>query len=142
MDQAYARWADRLNVDVNELTIGPSTSINTYVLAQAFAATLSAGDEVIVTNQDHEANGGAWRKMADHVGATLKEWRVDPETGLLDAALLRQLLTPNTRLVTLPHCSNIVAHKNPIADWVQHIKAIAPNAFVVVDGVSHAPHEI
>ena len=142
MDRAYARWADRLNVGVNELTIGPSTSINTYVLAQAFAATLSADDEVIVTNQDHEANGGAWRKMAGHVGATLKEWRVDPETGLLDVALLRQLLTPNTRLVTLPHCSNIVAHKNPIADWVQHIKAVAPNAFVVVDGVSHAPHEI
>ena len=134
MDRAYARWADRLNVGVNELTIGPPTSINTYVLAQAFAATLSAGDEVIVTNQDHEANGGAWRKMADHVGATLKEWRVDPETGLLDVALLRQLLTPNTRLVTLPHCSNIVAHKNPIADWVQHIKAIAPNAFLLLTG--------
>jgi len=142
MDHAYARWADRLHVGVNELTIGPSTSINTYVLAQAFAEKLTPDDEVIVTNQDHEANGGAWRKMAQQVGATLKEWTVDQDTGLLDIAVLCTLLTPDTRLVTLPHCSNIVAHKNPIADWVKRIKAVAPKAFVVVDGVSHAPHDI
>ena len=142
MDRAYQRWAARLNVAVDELTIGPSTSINTYVLAQAFADKLSDGDDVIVTNQDHEANGGVWRKMAERCGATLHQWPVDPETGLLDPAVLESLLSERTRLVCLPHCSNIVAHKNPIAAWVKRVRAIAPQAFVVVDGVSQAPHEL
>ncbi len=91
MDQARSRMAEWLNLEPREVHFGPSTSMNTYVLAQAFRQQLSAGDEVIVTNQDHEANIGAWRKLeAD--GLVIREWRVCPDTGELDPDGLDQLL--------------------------------------------------
>jgi len=137
MDAAYARLAEYLGVETDEVHLGPSTSQNTYVLAQAFREILKAGDEIVVTNQDHEANGGVWRRLAA-AGITVKEWRVDGETGALDPAQLDGLLTERTRLVAFPHCSNIVAQVNPVAEIAA--KAHAVGAVTVVDGVSWAPH--
>ena len=50
MDRAHHGWAEALNIDSSELTIGPSTSMNTYVMAQAIGSQWGAGDEIIVTN--------------------------------------------------------------------------------------------
>lgn len=137
MDESYRRLAGYLNVAEDEVHFGPSTSQNTYVLAQAFRAGWEAGDEIVVTNQDHEANSGAWRRLAA-TGIVVKEWRLDPETGLLDPADLDELLSGRTRLVAFPHCSNVVAHINPVAEIAA--KAHAVGAVVVADGVSYAPH--
>ena len=63
MDRARGRMAQWLNVATDEVHFGPSTSQNTYVIAQALRQYLKSGDEVIVTNQDHEANIGAWRRL-------------------------------------------------------------------------------
>jgi selenocysteine lyase/cysteine desulfurase len=137
MDAGRVRLAEYLGVPPEEVHFGPSTSQNTYVLAQALRALLEPGDEIIVTNQDHEANTGQWRRLAAH-GMVVKEWRVDPETGVLDPARLEGLLTARTRVVTFPHASNIVAHINPVA----RLAALARSAgaLTVVDGVSGAPH--
>lgn len=137
MDAARARVAGYLSVTADEVQFGPSTSQNTYVLAQAFRALLMPGDEIIVTNQDHEANSGVWRRLAEH-GAVVKEWRVDPQTGRLDVRQLDDLLTRRTRLLAFPHASNIVGHVNPVADIVA--RAHAAGALTVVDGVAWAPH--
>ncbi len=137
MNAARARLAEYLGVSAAEVHFGPSTSQNTYVLAQALRTLLRPGDEIIVTNQDHEANSGVWRRLAAH-GAVIKEWRVDPESGLLDVARLDDLLSRRTRLLTFPHASNIVGHINPVADIVA--RAHAAGALTVVDGVSWAPH--
>ncbi|WCN15337.1 aminotransferase class V-fold PLP-dependent enzyme [Marinomonas mediterranea] len=137
MDASYKRFAQYLNVDEAEVHFGPSTSQNTYVLAQAFANTLQSGDEIIVTNQDHEANSGAWRRLADS-GIVVKEWQVDPQTGLLSPSDLDSLITPNTKLLAFPHCSNIVAHINPVKKICE--KAHSKGIVTVVDGVSYAGH--
>jgi selenocysteine lyase/cysteine desulfurase len=107
-------------------------------LAKAFGETLRPGDEVIVTNQDHEANTGATRRMVEAAGATLREWRVDAITGELHIADLEDLLSSATKLVTFPHCSNIVGAENNVAE----ICALAKQAGArtIVDGVSYAPH--
>ena len=73
---------------------------NTYVLAKAMRPMWDDGDEIIVTGQDHEANQGAWRRLAD-TGIVVKEWAVDPETGLLDPADLDELITGRTRLLAI-----------------------------------------
>jgi len=65
MDASKQRMAAWLNVDAEEVHFGPSTSQNTYVIAQALRQELKPGDEVIVTNQDHEANIGAWSRLED-----------------------------------------------------------------------------
>jgi len=137
MDEARVRMAAILGVETDELSFGPSTTQNTYVLAQAFGQMLQAGEAIIVTNQDHEANTGPWRRLADR-GIEVREWRIDPETGHLDPAKLEELLDEKVRLVCFPHCSNVVGEVNPVTAITA--LAHAAGAFVCVDGVSYAPH--
>src|SRR5882757_876521 len=137
MDEARRRLGEYLGVAADEVHFGPSTSQNTYVLAQAVRTLLKSGDEIVVTNQDHEANSGVWRRLASQ-GVIVKQWGVDPETGALDVAQLDRLLTERTRLVSFPHASNVVAHVNPVSQIVA--KAHAAGALTVVDGVAWAPH--
>ncbi len=137
MDASRVRLAEYLGVTPPEVHFGPSTSQNTYVLAQAFRTLLKEGDEIIVTNQDHEANSGAWRRLAAR-GVTVREWRVDPDTGTLAESDLERLLSERTRLLAFPHASNVVAHINPVARITA--RARAAGVVTVVDGVAWAPH--
>jgi selenocysteine lyase/cysteine desulfurase len=137
MDASRVRLAEYLGVTAAEVHFGPSTSQNTYVLAHAIRTLLKPGDEIIVTNQDHEANTGAWRRLAAH-GVKVREWRVDPQTGALAESDLEGLLTERTRLLTFPHASNVVAHINPVARITA--RARAAGVITVVDGVAWAPH--
>ncbi|MCL4187436.1 MAG: aminotransferase class V-fold PLP-dependent enzyme [Rhodobacteraceae bacterium] len=137
MDEARRRLSRILGVEAEEVAFGPSTSANTYVLAQAFRQFLKPGDTIVVTDQDHEANSGPWRRLAD-AEIAVREWRMDPETGHLDPADLEALLDGNVRLVCFPHCSNIVGEINPVARIVA--MARRAGAFSCVDGVSYAPH--
>src|SRR6185503_15957604 len=108
MDEARRRLAAMLGVETDEVSFGPSTTQNTYVLAQAFAAFCKPGDAIIVTDQDHEANSGPWRRLADR-GIEIREWKLDPDTGHLPIDGLKALLDDKVKLVCFPHCSNIVA---------------------------------
>ena len=137
MDEARTRMSAILGVDADELSFGPSTSQNVYVLAQAFGQMMEAGEAIIVTNQDHEANTGPWRRLAER-GIEVREWQIDPESGHLDPADLENLLDDKVRLVCFPHCSNVVGEVNPVTEITA--LAHAAGAFVCVDGVSYAPH--
>lgn len=137
MDLAHERLASYLNVDASDVHLGPSTSQNTYVLAQAFGKILKEGDEIIVTNQDHEANIGVWRALGAR-GVVIKEWRVDSKTGSLDMRDLESLFTEKTKLLAFTHCSNVVAEINPVEEICA--LARAANVATVVDGVSFAGH--
>jgi len=137
MDEARRRLAGWMGVAEDEVSFGPSTTQNTYVLAQAFRQMLKAGDVIIVTDQDHEANSGPWRRLKD-AGIGLREWRVDPQTGHLNVEDLKNLLDDRVRLVCFPHCSNVVAEINPVAAISEIVHSA--DAYVCVDGVSYAPH--
>ncbi|MDF3413866.1 aminotransferase class V-fold PLP-dependent enzyme [Sulfitobacter sp. M57] len=137
MDEARSRMAALLGVATDELSFGPSTTQNTYVLAQAFAQLLKPGEAIVVTNQDHEANTGPWRRLVDR-GIEIREWCIDPETGALNPDDLENLLDEKVRLVCFPHCSNVVGQINPVVEITA--LAHAAGAFVCVDGVSYAPH--
>lgn len=139
MDSAYARMAAYLNASPEEVHFGPSTTQNVYVLANALRPMWQEGDRIIVSCQDHEANAGAWRRLAKR-GIEVVEWHVDPQTGVLDPAALEGLFNDRTRLLAFPHCSNVIGHVNPVADLTRI--AHAHGALSVVDGVGWAPHEI
>lgn len=137
MDEAYTQLSAYLNVGEDELHFGPSTSQNVYVLANALRPMWTDGDEIIVSCQDHEANAGAWRRLADR-GIVVKEWHINEKTGRLYVDELHKLISARTKMIAFPHASNVVAHVNPvreIADIAHRAGAIA-----VVDGVSYAPH--
>jgi cysteine desulfurase family protein (TIGR01976 family) len=137
MDEARARLAALIGVETDELSFGPSTTQNTYVLAQAFGQWMKPGEAIVVTNQDHEANSGPWRRLADR-GIEVREWKIDPDTGHLNPEDLDVLLDEQVRLVCFPHCSNVVGEINPVTEITA--RAHAAGAFVCVDGVSYAPH--
>jgi selenocysteine lyase/cysteine desulfurase len=138
MDEARSRLAAMLGVATHELSFGPSTTANTYVLAQAVRRWLKPGEAIVVTDQDHEANSGPWRRLAED-GVEVREWKIDPGTGHLDPEMLATLLQDGVvRIVCFTHCSNVVAEINDVA----RISAMAraAGARTCVDGVSYAPH--
>ena len=137
MDAAKERMAAWLSVGTDELHFGPSTSANTYVVAQALRQHLRPGDEMIVTNQDHEANIGAWSRLQD-AGIVVREWKIDPATADLRPNDLQALLGPRTRAVAFTHCSNVVASINAVRELTDMIHRAGAWAFV--DGTAFCPH--
>ncbi|WP_323036932.1 aminotransferase class V-fold PLP-dependent enzyme [Pararhodobacter sp.] len=137
MDEARQRLAAMMGVATDEVSFGPSTTQNTYVLSLAFRQHLKPGDAIVVTNQDHEANTGPWRRLAD-TGVEVREWQIDPVTGHLPLDRLQALLDERVKLVCFPHCSNVVGEINPVAEITDMAHGVG--AVVCVDGVSYAPH--
>lgn len=137
MDEATELFSKMINSKSKEIVIGGSTSINLYVLSNALKYSINPGDEVIVTNQDHEANISPWRRLSE-VGAIIKEWKINPDTAELEINKLEELLTDRTKIVAVTHCSNIVGTVNNLKEIskLAHNK----NAIVIGDGVSYAPH--
>jgi selenocysteine lyase/cysteine desulfurase len=137
MDESYRRLSAYLNVGEDELNFGPSTSQNVYVLANALRPMWRDGDEIVVSCQDHEANAGAWRRLASR-GIVARDWHINEKTGQLAVEDLATLISSRTRMIAFPHASNVIAHINP----VKEISDIAhrAGAIAVVDGVSYAPH--
>ncbi len=137
MDESRIRMAELLNIPSETLHFGSSTSQNTFVLATAFRDLRTDRRVIIVTNQDHEANSGVWRRL-NHCGYQIKEWKVREDTGQLLVDDLKELLDENVCLLTFPHCSNIIGEINP----VKEICALARKfgALTCVDGVSFVPH--
>ena len=121
----------------NEILIGGSTSINLYVLSNALKKFINVGDEVIVTNQDHEANISPWRKL-EEFGAKIIEWKFNPKNHELEIDELKKIISDKTKILAVTHCSNIVGSVNNLRE----ISDLAHNhgTIVIGDGVSYAPH--
>ncbi|MGB0669890.1 MAG: aminotransferase class V-fold PLP-dependent enzyme [Rhodospirillales bacterium] len=136
MDAGYQTMAELLNVPVHSVYVGPSSSANTYVLSQAFAGLIPKGGNIIVTNQDHEANCGFWRRLGER-GVEVREWSVNDQ-GVLEADALWPLIDKKTYFAAFPHASNIIGMINPVADLVRGLRE--RGVYSVVDGVSYVPH--
>ena len=136
MDEATNLFAQMINAKHNEILIGGSTSINLYVLSNALKSIIKKGDEIIVTNQDHEANISPWRRLVES-GAVIKEWKIN-NNAELDLKDFQSLLSAKTKIVAVTHCSNIVGTVNNL----KKISELAhkQGAIVIGDGVSYAPH--
>ena len=137
MDRATALFAKMINAKKNEILIGGSTSINLYVLSNALKKYVNSGDEVIVTNQDHEANISPWRRLKE-IGAKIIEWKLNTNTHELKISDLENLINKKTKIIAVTHCSNIVGSVNNL----KKISELAHenNIIVIGDGVSYAPH--
>ena len=137
MDKATNLFAEMIGAKPREIIIGGSTSINLYVLSNALKSFIEAGDEIIITNQDHEANISPWIKYKQF-GAKIVEWKHDPNTHELNINTLEKLITKKTKILAVTHCSNIVGTINNLKE----ISKIAhKNKILVIgDGVSYAPH--
>ncbi|WP_414517342.1 cysteine desulfurase-like protein [Nostoc sp. PCC 9305] len=137
---ATRRMATFINANsYKEVVMGPSTTMMLKVLSICLGQTFTPGDEVIVTNCDHEANIGAWVAL-EKQGMKVKVWKVRPDTLELHLADLEPLMSQRTKLVALTHASNVLGTINPIKEIAAFVHD--RNAMICVDGVAYAPHRL
>ncbi|MGQ4646504.1 cysteine desulfurase-like protein [Lyngbya aestuarii] len=138
--QAAQAMATLINAkSPSEVVMGPSTTMLMRLLSLCIAQTWRPGDQVIVTNCDHEANIGAWVDLKKQ-GIEVKVWRINPDTLQLQLEDLAALLSDRTRLVAFTHASNILGTINPVKEITQLVHQ--HGAMVCVDAVAYAPHRL
>ncbi len=136
VEAGRAAAAQLLGASAREVVLGASSTTLAQQLASALRKGWAEGDEVLVTNLDHEANIGPWRKL-EETGIVVREWRVRPD-GELALEDLDSLLCERTRLVAVAHVSNVVGSIVDVAEVARRAHAVG--ALCCADGVAFAPH--
>jgi cysteine desulfurase family protein (TIGR01976 family) len=132
---AMARFVNA--AEVSEIALGPSTTVMLRRLAESLRPNLVPGDEIIVTDVDHESNITPWLRLRA-AGINVRTWKLNTESWRLELDDLKPLLNQRTRLVCFTQTSNIVGGLEPVAEITRLVHACG--ARVCVDGVAYAPH--
>ncbi|AZI45031.1 cysteine desulfurase-like protein (plasmid) [Deinococcus psychrotolerans] len=135
--QAAAHFVNA--ADPREVVLGGSSTQLVANLASSMGEFLKAGDEIIITDTDHEANVGAWTRLESR-GIKTKIWKIDTQTLQLDLNTLGTLMTDRTRLVCFTHVSNVLGTINPVPEITRFVHQRGAKVFV--DGVAYAPHRM
>ncbi len=138
-DAAHAAMADLLGGDASEIAFGLNMTSLTLALSRALARGWNAGDELVVTRLDHDANVAPWLHVARDRNMVVRWLDFDPETGRLRLDMLPALLGPRTRLVAVGGASNALGTINDVPAIVAAVRS-AGDALVFVDGVQSVPH--
>lgn len=123
----------------DEVVMGGSTTALIFQLVQAILPQISQGDEIILTNTDHEANIGAWHRL-QQAGAIIRFWNFNPDSLDLELGELKRLISPRTKWIAMTYASNVLGTINPVAEVAKLAKAVG--AKVCVDAVAYAPHRL
>jgi len=134
---ARAAMADFLACDADEIVLGPNMTSLTFAMSRAIGRELAAGDEIVVTTLDHDANISPWRALEER-GATTRMVDIRQEDCTLDGNDLEQKITDRTKLVAFGWASNAVGTINPVREIVE--RAHAHGALAFVDAVHYAAH--
>jgi cysteine desulfurase family protein (TIGR01976 family) len=137
VDAAHARAAAFLGCDPGEVAFGQSMTALNFLLTRAFARELEAGDEVLVTRLDHDANVAPWLALADDVGIVVRFVDVHDYLGL-DLDDLAAKRTPRTKVVAFPAAANSVGTAPDVRRVVE--LAHEAGALAWVDAVHYGPH--
>ncbi len=122
-----------------EVVMGAATTALMFVFTQALLPGIKPGDEIIVTNTDHEANIGGWMRLR-LAGAEIRIWEVNHDSLMLELDDLDRLLSANTRWVAMTHASNVLGSVNPVTEVARRVHAVGGR--LCVDGVAYAPHRL
>ena len=130
--------ADLLGAEPAGVVHGRSATQLTYDFSRTLAATWRPGDEVVVSELDHDSNVRPWIQAAQAAGVTVRWLRLDPTTADLDLSDLDEVVTERTRLVAVTAASNLLGTRPPVARIAERAHAVG--ALVYVDGVHQAAH--
>jgi cysteine desulfurase family protein (TIGR01976 family) len=140
-EEARLAMRDMLNARrPEEIIFGQNMTSLTFSASRAIAQTWQAGDEIIVTRMDHDANISPWLRTAEDRGVAVRWLDFRPEDCTLSVGSLPELLTERTKLVAVNYASNAVG---TISD-VRRVTKLAHRvgALVYVDAVHYAPHDL
>jgi cysteine desulfurase family protein (TIGR01976 family) len=137
IQSARLMFADFFNCDWDEVIFGANMTTLNFALAQALAGTLRAGDRVLITEIDHEANRGPWLKLKDR-GIVVEDVALDVGSCTLDMGDFREKLAKRPKVVAVNYASNGVGTVNDVQEIVRMSHDIG--AHTVVDAVHYAAH--
>lgn len=132
--------ADFLNAAPDEIAFGANMTTLSFHLARSLGRAWGPGDEIVVTELDHQANVDPWRALAKDRGVTVRTVVMRPQTGELDGEDLERALTSHTRILAIGAASNALGTVNDVRRAVE--LAHARGALVFVDAVHAAPHAL
>ncbi|MGB2311282.1 MAG: cysteine desulfurase [Candidatus Puniceispirillaceae bacterium] len=136
-----ARFIGAASGDEIVLTAGATMSLN--LIAQSWAAPrLQAGDEILISIAEHHANIVPWQMVAEKTGAIVRAFPMEDD-GSFRMGALTDMITARTRIIAIPHVSNVLGTVFPVADIAKHARSAG--ALLVVDGcqgVVHMPVDV
>ncbi|GAA4488593.1 cysteine desulfurase-like protein [Actinoallomurus oryzae] len=138
VEAARQAVADLVGGDPRGVVLGPNMTTLTYRFAYALSRTWRAGDEIVLSRLDHDANVRPWVQAAERAGVTVRWAEVDVPAGELPAEQYDALLGDRTRLVAVTAASNILGTMPDLAAITK--RAHDAGALTYVDGVHATPH--
>lgn len=136
---ARVKGAALLGADPDEIAFGANMTTLNFSLARALGRHLRPGDEVVITDLDHEANRDPWLDLREQ-GAVVKSAAMNTEDCSLDLDDLRARVSRRTRIIAVSAASNAVGTIVPL----EAVREIADevDAVMVVDAVHYVPHRL
>jgi cysteine desulfurase family protein (TIGR01976 family) len=132
-----AAMADFFHCDKDEVVFGQNMTTITFAVSRALARDLKAGDEILLTTLDHDANFSPWKALEEK-GIVIRQVDICEADCTLDLEDLKRKLNGKTKLVAVGYASNAVGTINPVAEITK--LAHAAGALVYIDAVHYAPH--
>jgi cysteine desulfurase family protein (TIGR01976 family) len=136
--RARGAMADFLHCGADEIVFGPNMTTLTFAISRAIGRELKAGDEILVTRLDHDANVSPWTTMAEDRGITVRWAEFNVADCTLDMSDLASKINKNTKLVAVGYASNGVGTINPVHEVVRLAHNVGALAYI--DAVHYAPH--
>ncbi|MBL8854906.1 MAG: cysteine desulfurase-like protein [Planctomycetaceae bacterium] len=137
--KAHRLYADFMGVDdPEEIVFGPNMTSLTFQISRALSQTWQAGDEIILTRLDHDANVSPWVLAARDRGVEVRWVPFRADDLQLDLQVLQSHLNGKTRLVACGAASNATGGINPVAEIVRMAHSV--NALAYIDAVHWGPH--
>jgi cysteine desulfurase family protein (TIGR01976 family) len=134
---ARAAMADLFNCAADEVVFGQNMTTITLGLSRAISRGLKAGDEILLTTLDHDANFSPWKALEEK-GVVIRKVEIRESDCTLDLDDLKSKLNSKTRLVAVGYASNAVGSINPVAEITKLAHAVG--AMIFIDAVHYAPH--
>jgi cysteine desulfurase family protein (TIGR01976 family) len=138
LHDAHVAAADFLGCDPDEVVFGANTTTINFLLAHAVARTLEPGEEIVVTELDHDANVSPWLLVAADRGLVVRTAPMNRREGTLDTEVVQALITPRTRVVAFTLASNALGSVTDARTLSAAAHGVGALAWV--DGVHLAPH--
>ncbi len=139
LHEAHTAMADFLNASrPEEIIFGNNMTTLTLHISRSLARNLQAGDNILVTRLDHDANIAPWMLIAEDKGCNLIWVDIDVENGTLDLNDFERALERKPKIAAFGYASNLLGTVNPVKKLTK--MAHAAGALVYIDAVQYAPH--
>jgi cysteine desulfurase family protein (TIGR01976 family) len=132
-----AIMADFFHCELDEVVFGQNMTTITFAISRAIGRELKAGDEILLTALDHDANFAPWKALEEK-GVVIRQADIHEEDCTLDLDDLKNKLNEKTKVVAVGYASNLAGTINPVAEITQMAHGVG--ALVYIDAVHYAPH--